>query len=102
MPKITPVLSHVSQHPAAHGDEGTFPQLTERGPITDAYVETTATGLVDALDAEREMSRTTSRTAYNHDASAAEKGKPEHDAKLVTFLNDDPENPRNFSPLTKW
>ncbi|ORY90644.1 MFS general substrate transporter [Leucosporidium creatinivorum] len=102
MPNITTVLSQVSQHPASPGDEATFPQLTERGPITDAYVETTATGLVDAEEAEREMSRTTSRTAYNPDASSAEKGKPEHDAKLVTFLDDDPENPRNFSQLTKW
>lgn len=103
MPKITTVLSHASQHPASPGDEATFPQLTERGPISDAYVEETATGLVDAEEAERDISRTTSRTAYNpHDVSSAEKGKPEHDAKLVTFLTDDPENPRNFSPITKW
>lgn len=97
-----PVLSRTSQHALQPEDLSTFPGFTESGPPTDAYQEATRTGLVDAEEAERAMSRTTSRTAYAE--TQAEKGylPKENDAKLVTWLENDPENPRNFHKLRKW
>ena len=112
------------QRPLEVPDELTFPQLTERGPHTDAYLEETPSGLVLAREAEAGQvyptpSRRASRqsTLVSPHAAAAGGGgggekvpptatKPEveavDDTKLVTWLVDDPQNPRNWSHTKKW
>lgn len=74
------------------------------------YPSETETGLISAAEAERELNALAEATggeaASPHSAGSSvtrlgdvEKGK--EDAKLVTWLENDPENPRNFSGLRK-
>lgn len=110
------------QRPLPSPEELTFPQLTERGPHTDAYLEETPSGLVLAREAEegqnfppptsRRASRQSTLVSPGRTAAAAAAGEKvpptkaeavvEDDAKLVTWLVDDPQNPRNWSQLKKW
>lgn len=109
------------QRPLEVPDELTFPQLTERGPHTDAYLEETPSGLVLAREAEAGQvyptpSKRASRQSTLVSPHAAGGGggeklpptatKPEaeavDDTKLVTWLVDDPQNPRNWSHTKKW
>ncbi|GAA5867838.1 hypothetical protein JCM3774_005876 [Rhodotorula dairenensis] len=111
-------LSHgFVQRPLPSPEELTFPQLTERGPHTDAYLEETPSGLVLASEAEagqnfpppsRRGSRQSTlvspgRTAGGDKVPPTKPEAPvEDDAKLVTWLVDDPQNPRNWSHTKKW
>lgn len=106
-------ISHgVLQRPLSTDEEMTFPQLTQAGPHTDAYQEVSPTGLVLAREAEQDVAdavRTRSQTTLvsrSHVGGKgfvdAEKGARLDDAKLVTWLPDDPENPRNWSLKKKW
>lgn len=109
------------QRPLDVPDELTFPQLTERGPHTDAYLEETPSGLVLAREAEagqaiptpsRRASQQSTLVSPAHAAGGGGGGekvpptKPEaaavDDTKLVTWLVDDPQNPRNWSHRKKW
>ncbi|GAA6029059.1 hypothetical protein JCM8097_001573 [Rhodosporidiobolus ruineniae] len=102
-------------HDADGVDELTYPQLTQAGPPTDAYLETSPSGLVLASEAESRLppvsnsshSRRGSGSTLVSPSGGArpidlEKGGKEVDAKLVTFRPDDPENPRNWSKASKW
>ncbi|GAA5891372.1 hypothetical protein JCM8208_002605 [Rhodotorula glutinis] len=107
-------LSHdVVQHALPPDEEPTFPQLTQAGSHTDAYLEASPSGLVLAREAEapvvsnRHGSQSTLVSAQHHHHGVAadlEKGAAAHgdDAKLVTWKVDDPQNPRNFSRSKKW
>ncbi|GAA5986139.1 hypothetical protein JCM10908_006426 [Rhodotorula pacifica] len=112
--------SGVVQHHLDPREELTFPQLTESGAHTDAYLEESATGLVSAREAEAGQTfaqtsrRVSQSTLVSQGAvtppSAGEKGSPaklegqqeSDDAKLVTWLIDDPQNPRHFGHTKKW
>ncbi|ORY89010.1 major facilitator superfamily domain-containing protein [Leucosporidium creatinivorum] len=94
-------ISHgVVQHPIPSGDEAIFPQLTEAGPHTDAFQQETNTGLVLASEVEPHSSSGSPTSTLVHSAKDPEKGGV--DAKLVTFVEGDPSNPRNFSKTKKW
>ncbi|TNY23275.1 MFS general substrate transporter [Rhodotorula diobovata] len=106
-------VSHgVVQHPLSPDEEQTFPQLTQAGSHTDAYLETSPSGLVLASEAEAPIA---SRSSHRHGSqstlvSAAqhrkapdpEKAARADDVKLVTWTPEDPENPRNFPRGKKW
>ncbi|GAA6004061.1 hypothetical protein JCM10207_006538, partial [Rhodosporidiobolus poonsookiae] len=103
----------VVQHTLPPEEELTFPQLTQAGPHTDAYLEESVTGLVLAKEAEAPVSPAASQYTRPHHGSQStlvspttksdpEKGVKEVDAKLVTFKENDPENPRNWSHRSKW
>jgi hypothetical protein len=107
-----PYVSHgVVQHelPADAAIAATYPQLTSRGVPTDAYDEVSPTGLVDAREAEagvhalasRRQSHSTLVGTGSH-PSDMEKGGKEADVKLVTWLENDPENPYNWGNGKKW
>ncbi|KAM0749043.1 MFS general substrate transporter [Meredithblackwellia eburnea MCA 4105] len=100
MSSLGRTLSHGTvQKPLSAVDDITFPSLTTTGPHTDAFQEETATGLVSAKEVEgAELSRSTTSTRVDtvHDVEKAK------DAKLVTWLENDPENPRNLSKSAKW
>lgn len=105
-------VSHgVVQRPLSTEEEQTFPQLTQAGSHTDAYLEETRTGLVLAQEAEatppahiRSPSQSTlvSASFSHHGPSDPEKRVKESDVKLVTWLEGDPENPRNWGTGKKW
>ncbi|GAA5878375.1 hypothetical protein JCM1840_001396 [Sporobolomyces johnsonii] len=117
-------LSHgVSLHRLPVDEEGTFPQLTEAGPHTDAFQEETPSGLVLASEAESNVAaestlaasvspksrrRLSQSTLVSSHEARGEKGVADEnaiglpDAKLVTWREGDPENPRNWSYITKW
>ncbi|BGP34230.1 hypothetical protein JCM10296v2_006045 [Rhodotorula toruloides] len=106
-------ISHgVLQRPLSTDEEMTFPQLTQAGPHTDAYQESSPTGLVLAREAEADVAaavRTRSQSTLVSRSPTggkgivdAEKGARLDDAKLVTWLPNDPENPRNWSTKKKW
>ena len=106
-------LSHgVVQHTLSPDEEPTFPQLTQAGSHTDAYLEESPSGLVLAREAEapvvahRHGSQSTLVSAPHHHGVAAdpEKGGTAHGDgdKLVTWKVGDSENPRNFSRAKKW
>ncbi|GAA6004059.1 hypothetical protein JCM10207_006537 [Rhodosporidiobolus poonsookiae] len=110
-------VSHgVVQHPLPPEEELTFPQLTQAGSHTDAYLETSPTGLVLASEAESSLPATSSRSHGRHGSQSTlvsahgrtapvdlEKGAAkEEDAKLVTWKPNDPEDPRNWSIPVKW
>ncbi|BGP18633.1 hypothetical protein JCM10213_004183 [Rhodosporidiobolus nylandii] len=110
---LTRAVSHgVTQHPLPNEDEISFPQLTEGGAHTDAYLEETPTGLVLASEADSRLAPSSSPPCHKHHASTStlispttnadpEKGAKE-DAKLVTWTENDPENPRNWCKAKKW
>ncbi|GAA5918219.1 hypothetical protein JCM6882_003014 [Rhodosporidiobolus microsporus] len=108
-------VSHgVVQHDLPVEDEVTFPQLTQRGPHTDAYLEESATGLVLATEAESRAAPSSAGSKPHHGSQSTlvspttkavadpEKGVKAEDAKLVTWKENDPENPRNWSARAKW
>ncbi|BGP50478.1 hypothetical protein JCM10450v2_006397 [Rhodotorula kratochvilovae] len=103
-------VSHgVVQHPLPAEEERTFPQLTQAGSHTDAYLETSPSGLVLAREAEAPIASRSQSTlvsgGHHHDQKKMadpEKGAAADDAKLVTWKPDDPENPRNFGKAKKW
>lgn len=92
-------ISHGTIHRRLTAEEDIgYPSVTSSGPHTDAYLEETPTGLVDAEEAEGgAVTRSTTRTRVGSDP---EKGGK--DAKLVTWLDGDPENPRNWTFTQKW
>ncbi|GAA5959722.1 hypothetical protein JCM21900_001405 [Sporobolomyces salmonicolor] len=117
MAPLQRTLSHgVTQHRLPAEEEGTFPQLTEAGPHTDAFQEETPSGLVLASEAERNVGssvspkspRLSQSTLISSQDARGEKGIADEraiglpDAKLVTWREGDPENPRNWSYMTKW
>lgn len=110
MHALTPTLSRgVHQHRLEQDDDGLiFPSLTEAGAHTDAFQAVSPTGLVAASEAEQLEAtaglgtRASSLTALGVDEKGGEMEKGGDEAKLVTWTEDDPENPRNFSILTKW
>lgn len=110
MHALTPTLSRgVHQHRLEPDDDGLiFPSLTEAEAHTDAFQAVSPTGLVAASEAEQlEVTgglgtRASSLTALGVDEKGGEMEKGGDEAKLVTWTEDDPENPRNFSILTKW
>ncbi|BGP42271.1 hypothetical protein JCM10450v2_006364 [Rhodotorula kratochvilovae] len=109
-------ISHgVVQRQLSPEEEETFPQLTQRGSHTDAYLEETHTGLVLASEAAADFpvqpaaARSRSRSQSTLVSSpqpvkggAADPEKGLDDAKLVTWVDNDPENPRNWSNAKKW
>ncbi|GAA6049248.1 hypothetical protein JCM3770_005904 [Rhodotorula araucariae] len=109
-------ISHgVIQRQLSSEEEETFPQLTQRGTHTDAYLEETRTGLVLASEAaadfpvstsaSRSRSRSQATLVSSPQAAKGAAGDPEKgvvDAKLVTWVENDPENPRNWSNRKKW
>lgn len=111
---LSPTVSHGAvQHQLDPRDELVFPQLTERGPHTDAYFEETPTGLVSAREAEAQAASgapsSSHSTLVSYPPAPAPGGKAapsppgaHEDAKLVTWLPDDPHNPRNWSKSKKW
>ncbi|GAA5823807.1 hypothetical protein JCM11251_003303 [Rhodosporidiobolus azoricus] len=112
---LKPAVCHgVVQHDLPVEDAVTWPQLTQRGPHTDCYLEASATGLVLANEAEASVSATTSRSHPLHSSTSTlvapevsksadpEKGMKAEDAKLVTWKEHDPANPRNWSTGAKW
>ncbi|KAI5480505.1 MFS polyamine transporter [Pseudohyphozyma bogoriensis] len=107
MAALTPALSHgaaIRDHRLSADDAGlTFPSLTEYGPATDAFQKATATGVVDAEEAEAGVpySGRSSMTLAGSPDQAEKAEHPDH-AKLVTWLLDDPQNPRNWSTTRKW
>lgn len=117
MPALSSALSHPSPasptHLAPEDDALTYPQLIERGPHVAEYEAESRTGLVSAADLGLSPSAShSSRTHVDHHPSNVaptqlEGGlhkaeKSAEDDKLVTWLEHDPENPRNFSNLKKW
>ncbi|GAA5989207.1 hypothetical protein JCM11641_006568 [Rhodosporidiobolus odoratus] len=101
----------VVQHALPPEEELNFPQLTEGGPHTDACFEQSATGLVLASEAERGFPSSqssqprrlsTSTWGNSRDPSGSEKGNKEDEAKLVTWKEDDDENPRTWTHMKKW
>jgi hypothetical protein len=114
---------HTLERPLSHGvvqhqlspDAGigsTWPQLTASGPPTDAFEEASPTGLVNACEAEAELPSSTSSTGRRNShttlvgsgthPSDLEKGGKAVDVKLVTWLENDPENPYNWGLTKKW
>ena len=73
---------------------------------SDSLQEETATGIVSAIEAEggKVTSGRSSMTAVGaHDAEkGAQVQAGQDEAKLVTWLENDPENPRNFGLGKKW
>ncbi|GAA6029057.1 hypothetical protein JCM8097_001572 [Rhodosporidiobolus ruineniae] len=119
LPDLERAVSHgVVQHRLSDADgvdELTFPQLTQAGPPTDAYLETSPTGIVAAKEVEGQLapsaSSPSSRSRHESHTTLVspsggradpEKGLKEEDAKLVTWKENDPENPRNWSMRQKW
>ncbi|KAK4705902.1 hypothetical protein P7C70_g290, partial [Phenoliferia sp. Uapishka_3] len=97
---LSRAVSHgVQQRPLSAEDDITYPDFTTAGPHTDAFQEETATGLVDAEEVESPLSRASSRT---HVGADPELGEKVSQVKLVTWLENDPENPRNWSNTAKW
>ena len=80
-----------------------FPYRTTNiaeGGLTDEYRFTTVTGLVSAGDVLRPVPSHISQPPKV--LQDPEKAKRLRDVKLVTFLENDPEDPRNFSNTYKW
>ncbi|GAA5915661.1 hypothetical protein JCM6882_002377 [Rhodosporidiobolus microsporus] len=117
MHNLERAVSHgVVQHHLSPEEEITFPQLTQGGEHTDAYLETSPTGLVRADEAEAAVSPVTSRTQGRRGSHSTlvggagsgkaildlEKQNQMIDAKLVTWKENDSENPRNWSNMQKW
>ncbi|GAA5823809.1 hypothetical protein JCM11251_003304 [Rhodosporidiobolus azoricus] len=115
MADLERTLSHgVVQHPLPPEDAATFPQLTQAGSPTEAYLETSATGLVLAREAEAAVSTSPtsdgrrgshSTLVGGNNAKATfdlEKQNQLLDAKLVTWKENDPENPREWTKKQKW
>lgn len=103
MHELERAVSHgVVQHQLPPEEEATFPQLTQAGSHTDAYLETSPSGLVLAREAEAvvgspQRGSQSTLVSHCHGAADPEKGIKPEDAKLVTWRENDPENPRNFS-----
>ncbi len=123
MPALAPTLSRPSAASPAHlsreDDALTYPQLIEGGPHVAEYEVESRTGVVSAADLGLSPSRqphSSSRSSVTHvdhhpnnvapaqlEGGFAAKGeKTGADDKLVTWLENDPENPRNYSNLVKW
>jgi len=112
MAALAPVPSHptpASPLQLSPGDDAmVYPQLTERGPHTTEYETESPTGVVEGSALASSglpltASSSSSRTHVDGDARApgeAEKG--DADVKLVTWLENDPENPRNLTFWSKW
>ncbi|GJN92393.1 hypothetical protein Rhopal_005423-T1 [Rhodotorula paludigena] len=107
MHELERTVSHgVVQHQLPPEEEATFPQLTQAGSHTDAYLETSPSGLVLAREAEAvvgspQRGSQSTLVSHRHGATDPEKGIKAEDAKLVTWRENDPENPRNFSHSKK-
>ena len=102
------------ERPLSADDASLFPELTERGPRTDVYQEETPEGfapvtakLKGAHDHEQLASATTTLAGdASEPAAKAEKDLEASAAtsewKIVTWTEEDPENPRRLSLLRKW
>ncbi|ORY76533.1 major facilitator superfamily domain-containing protein [Leucosporidium creatinivorum] len=113
-PTPTPALSHPHLHPLPVGDSSTFPSLTESGAPTDVYETHTTTGLVAAHELQPEGQLMSGRSSMTHVELGAggdvEKGSlegsnkegKEGESKIVTWKENDPEDPRQFSNFRKW
>lgn len=122
MPALAPSPSHPSaasaRHLAPEDDALTYPQLIERGPHVAEYELESPTGVVSAASLglspsrQADSSSHSSTTQVDHHPSSVAPTQLEggftmvekngQDDKLVTWLEDDPENPRNFSDARKW
>ena len=82
-------LSHgagVLQHPLPPADaELTYPTLTSRAPPTDAFQETTPTGLVSATEAEADLPATYRTRGHSNAASLGR--KMSHAATLARTIS---------------
>ncbi|GAA5856681.1 hypothetical protein JCM8547_005927 [Rhodosporidiobolus lusitaniae] len=117
MQDLSRTVSHGTvQHPLPPEEEVVYPQLTTAGPHTDAFLETSATGLVLATEAEPHATLSPSSPSSTHPAHRSqstlvsspvtkgdlEKGGKDEDVKLVTWTDKDAENPRNWTHAKKW
>lgn len=94
-------------HPGAHHDPNSpdlsFPFATtnlEEGGMTDEYRLISSTGLISADTALRPIPSHLSQPPGA--LRDPEKAKHLKDVKLVTWLENDPEDPRNYSNAYKW
>lgn len=135
---LSPVSSHSStslyrassiERRLRTDDAPLFPSYTERGPLTDVYLEETPQGFVPATPehvdsreahdhemadehARHALSSAATTLAGDHHAHATPAGGDKdvekapasnnEQYKIVTWLPDDKENPRNFSKAIKW
>lgn len=103
-------MSHLTQTPTNHShhvhraptglDAVNYPLRTESGPRTDEYVVETAEGYIRPEE-EAEQPSPTPTVHAAHDLTPAEREKG-LDIKLVTWKEDDPEDPKNLSRGRKW
>lgn len=114
-PTLTDIPSHISppsspisrpHEPRSHNPNEvdlSFPFATTNtaeGGLTDEYRFTSPTGFVAAGEVLRPVpSHIPQSPRVLQDP---EKAKRLRDVKLVTFLENDPEDPRNFSNAYKW
>lgn len=77
-----------------------YPQLTEKGPTTDEYTTHTADGFILASEEEHQIQPSATPTLVGCGPSDQEKGIKDY--KIVTFEENDPEDPKNMSLSVKW
>lgn len=107
-PPLNRRVSIVSKpHPGPHHDPNSpdlsFPFATtnvQEGGMTDEYRLVSSTGLISADTALRPIPSHVSQPP--NALRDPEKAKHLKDIKLVTWLENDPEDPRNYSNAYKW
>lgn len=91
-------IPHTHQHHALAGEDAVnFPEFTESGEHTDEYITHNKQGFIaPAEELSTPMGSSPVSTLADHDQ---EKGL---DIKLVTWKDNDPEDPRSWPKSAKW